>query len=169
VSAPGLVPAYRYVRARVTWIDPTPTTLGDRAVHYFQADAVAEPTLHFGMAVLPHELPAVGDLVTFRLGPNDQLHLVTARPPMTHELKCAPEPFEAVLSGAKKHETRVDDRDYRVGDTLTLHEWVAVGARDLAPFGCYTGRVAFRRVTYKSEGGTWGLPVGLCVLSIEAL
>lgn len=31
----------------------------------------------------------------------------------------------------------------------------------------YTGRFTVRRVIYKSEGGTFGLPAGLCVLSVE--
>ena len=33
----------------------------------------------------------------------------------------------------------------------------------------YTGRETMVRVTYKSDGGTWGLPADLCVMSIAPL
>ncbi|WP_392562538.1 DUF3850 domain-containing protein [Orbus sturtevantii] len=42
---------------------------------------------------------------------------------MIHELKILPEWFGPVKSGAKKCEARVNDRDYKVGDTLILNEW----------------------------------------------
>lgn len=88
-----------------------------------------------------------------------------------HELKTWPIPFQAVLDGTKRHEIRVDDRDFREGDVLHLREY---DARDvlieetmnLGPRG-YTGRELRVRVLFKSRGGTWGLPPNLCVLSIE--
>lgn len=77
----------------------------------------------------------------------------------THHLKTWPEPFEAVLSGAKPYEIRRSDRDYAVGDLLVLSEWL--------PASCqYTGRRALRRVTYMTAGGKWGLPADLCVLGM---
>lgn len=78
-----------------------------------------------------------------------------------HELKCAPGPFDALQIGVKRHEIRQDDRDYREGDVLWLRHW--------DPVREYTGRSLFMRVTYKSSGGTWGLPDDLCVLSVAPL
>lgn len=85
----------------------------------------------------------------------------------THDLKCWPEPFAAILDGRKHHEVRTDDRGFAVGDVLELREWLH------EPIGCgpwilngYTGRSVSVRVTYLSAGGTWGLPDGLCVMSI---
>lgn len=78
---------------------------------------------------------------------------------MTHELKTYPDPFSATLVGHKKHEVRIHDRPYAVGDRLHLMEW------DPGPEE-YTGRELIVAVTYKSEPGSWGLPDNLCVMSI---
>lgn len=80
----------------------------------------------------------------------------------THELKCWPDGFRAVVAGTKHHEVRRDDRAYAVGDVLHLREW--------SPERCdYTGADVMVRVTHKSAPGEWGLPPDLCVLSIEPL
>jgi hypothetical protein len=85
------------------------------------------------------------------------------RPPVEHQLKTWPKEFAAVLRGDKRHETRsTADRDFRVGDTLRLQEWVP-------RVGAYSGREVVRLVSYISRGPSWGLPVGLCVLSIRPL
>jgi len=47
----------------------------------------------------------------------------TRIPPVRHELKTWPSSFAAILSGFKKHEIRVNDRDFREGDELYLREW----------------------------------------------
>lgn len=79
----------------------------------------------------------------------------------THELKCWPEPFKAVLDGKKTHEIRKTDRDFHEGDELLLREWAPTVPRG------YTGREVYARVTYLSPPGMFGLPEGLCVMSLQ--
>jgi hypothetical protein len=89
---------------------------------------------------------------------------------MTHQLKSWPGAFEAVLSGTKTHEVRHADRDYSVGDSLILREFVPSGANDVTThesLGIYTGRQVLRTVTYITTAGSWGLPPDVCVLSIR--
>lgn len=66
----------------------------------------------------------------------------------THELKTWPEPFTAILARRKRHEVRVDDRGFLVGDTLRLKEWNPAPPGPVA--GRYTGREVDVRVTYIS-------------------
>lgn len=82
----------------------------------------------------------------------------------THYLKAWPEPFAAVLRGDKTFEYRKDDRDFAVGDLLVLQEWVPEGR---AAMTGYTGAMESVIVTHKAEGGTFGIPEGYCVLSIQ--
>ena len=42
---------------------------------------------------------------------------------MTHELKIWPRFLAQVLDGSKPFEIRCNDRNYRVGDYLRMHEW----------------------------------------------
>jgi hypothetical protein len=80
----------------------------------------------------------------------------------THELKCWPEPFSAILDGSKRFELRNNDRDFAVGDVLVLREWVP----GEPAFGHLTGHFARAVVTYILPGGRFGLPPDLCVMSI---
>lgn len=41
-----------------------------------------------------------------------------------HSLKILPEYFEAVVQGYKTFEIRENDRDFKVGDRLSLHEYI---------------------------------------------
>lgn len=41
---------------------------------------------------------------------------------MNHELKIAPQYFQAVIEGRKTFEIRKDDRGFQAGDTVRMHE-----------------------------------------------
>lgn len=77
----------------------------------------------------------------------------------THELKTWPGPFTAIARGEKHHEIRKADRPFAVGDVLHLREWDPHAET-------YSGRSLHRTVTYLTPGGQWGLPDGLCVMSL---
>lgn len=56
-----------------------------------------------------------------------------------HELKTVPEFFYPLYMGKKTFEVRVNDRNFHVGDCLTLKEY-----KD----GEYTGMAAYRTISY---------------------
>jgi len=60
---------------------------------------------------------------------------------MILELKCWPPYFQDVVDGKKTFEVRVNDRNYKVGDTLHLREWKPETKT-------YTGRTFNVNVTY---------------------
>lgn len=62
--------------------------------------------------------------------------------PVIHELKIAPEYFQAVEAGIKPFEIRFNDRNYRIGDSLVLREWNGHS---------YTGKVVYREITYITD------------------
>lgn len=81
-----------------------------------------------------------------------------------HELKTVAPYFEAVKSGAKTFEVRKDDRNFQVGDTLVLREWLNdYGA---SGGGYFTCRVCRHTITYKLAGGQFGIADGYCVLGL---
>ena len=89
-----------------------------------------------------------------------------------HRIKCWPEQFQALADGRKHHEVRRNDRNYQVGDTLILEEFILddpdrvdVGGR-LINLGHYTGRRLHREVTWVTQAGTFGLPADVCVMSL---
>lgn len=55
--------------------------------------------------------------------------------------KTWPEYFEAIVSGKKKYELRLNDFDVQEGDTLLLEEWDPATKE-------YTGRKVEKKVTY---------------------
>jgi hypothetical protein len=84
----------------------------------------------------------------------------------THVLKIWPEFYDALESGQKNFELRNDDRGFAVDDVLVLREWDK-------QTGHYTGRVAYRRVTYilahhRTAGcaATYGLSPGYVILAL---
>jgi hypothetical protein len=95
-----------------------------------------------------------------------------------HDLKTAPEHFQALCDGDKTAELRKDDRNFAVGDTLEArymawwdgatyeerHFWYS---RRLAIINSlYTGRTLRRRVTHVLRGGPW-LCEGFVMLSLK--
>ncbi|MEH2000388.1 MAG: ASCH/PUA domain-containing protein [Nostoc sp.] len=77
----------------------------------------------------------------------------------THNLKTWIPFYQDVIDGRKTFELRKNDRDYQVGDTLTLIE---VDPRnELAA----TGRQTNKEVIYLLAG--WGLEEGYVVLAIK--
>lgn len=85
---------------------------------------------------------------------------VQVKHPATHDLKCWPEPFQAVKRGEKTYEIRrCDDRIFNVGDALVLREWDPETA-------AYTGATLRVAVTYVTRPNEWGMPPDLCVLAL---
>ncbi len=79
-----------------------------------------------------------------------------------HELKCWPASFGPIIDGVKRHEIRsTRDREFAAGDVLRLYEW-APGKE-----GGYSGRIVDVKVLHVNQGGDWGLPEDLCVMSIQ--
>lgn len=68
-----------------------------------------------------------------------------------HTIKIAPKYLNAVIAGQKKAELRKNDRNYKVGDILSLKEW---------KHGKYTGREYSAVITHV-------LPVGEVVTGLE--
>lgn len=83
-----------------------------------------------------------------------------------HELKCWPRFFQATWSGAKPFDVRFNDRDYRIGDTLLLQEWMPAS-------GTYTGRHLSAEVTFilsaAQAQGLCPLDPGFCILGLRLL
>lgn len=100
--------------------------------------------------------PVADERVAVQAAPGRQYHI----------LKTDPEVFQAVLSGAKTFEIRLNDRGYAVGDVLGLRETNHTGAemRAGAPL-VYTGRECQRFVSHVLTG--YGLADGWCCLSFE--
>lgn len=80
----------------------------------------------------------------------------------THELKTWPEPFDAIMRGEKVHELRRNDRGFKRGDMLILREWNPATEK-------YTGEHINAEVTHVTEGGCFGLPLDMCVMSIMCM
>jgi len=77
----------------------------------------------------------------------------------THTLKLWTKFFPDVQSGRKDFEVRYDDRGFAVGDVLILKEYDPVNET-------HTGNEVQRRITYKLEGGQFGIEKGFCVLGL---
>jgi hypothetical protein len=85
---------------------------------------------------------------------------------INHKVKSWPPLFEATRLGLKTHELRrMTDRDYQVGDTLTLQEFDPDSQ-------CYSGREQMVMITYVTSAKTpcalseSSLDPEYCILSI---
>lgn len=76
-----------------------------------------------------------------------------------HDLKSFSRNFEAVDSGKKKNECRYNDRNYQIGDTITLHD----GQHEDGEFK-YTGKTISARICYIDD---FGCQQGYVNLSLE--
>lgn len=82
---------------------------------------------------------------------------------MTHELKCDYDQFEAIEAGLKKHEIRLNDRNFRLYDMLYLRQTMR-GTR------CeYTGKDLEARVIFINDQQQYGVPDGYVIMSIEVI
>lgn len=59
-----------------------------------------------------------------------------------HQLKIAPEFYEAVITGKKKFEIRKNDRDFKVGDAFVLREYKNHS---------YTGKYVLGTISYITD------------------
>lgn len=85
---------------------------------------------------------------------------------MVHQLKCASNYFEDVITGRKTFEVRKNDRDFRVGDFIALNE--------LTPHECNekkehleTGKSALFHIHYILDDPEY-VKEGYVILGIEA-
>jgi hypothetical protein len=75
-----------------------------------------------------------------------------------HDVKIHPEHFEDVLAGRKRAELRLNDRDYKVDDHLTLMEWDEDRQY-------YTGRKTNKVILHILAGPYGGLEAGWVIIS----
>ncbi len=87
----------------------------------------------------------------------------------THELKCWPPFFEAIIEGRKTHDLRrADDRTFRVHDLIRLREFDPKSEH-------YTGREQTVEITYMTSTdipcalSEQALHPAFCILSIKKL
>ena len=81
-----------------------------------------------------------------------------------HVLKTWREPFDAVLSGAKRFEVRRNDRCFQSGDTAILKRW----HHDCYCFDSTAKPLKFK-IGWILHGGQFGIEPGFCVFQLVEL
>lgn len=120
-----------------------------------------EPLLSRGVALDRRE--RCGHLRRARRYLSRQLNLNDNTTTMNHDIKCWPEFFKGILDGSKPFEIRVNDRNYALGDFVTIREWLPHQAR-------YTDRTHVGRITYLMHGtGANGIVPGYVVFGHAAV
>ena len=111
----------------------------------------------------------IPDLSVFAPEPKEQMRAASSVDVATHELKCWPEFFQAILKGQKTHDLRRgDDRTFRVHDLIKLREF------DPRTEG-YSGREQIVEITYITSADVpcalseRALDPAYCILSIKKL
>ncbi|AQS10595.1 hypothetical protein CLOBY_27400 [Clostridium saccharobutylicum] len=79
----------------------------------------------------------------------------------THYKKILPQYFNEVVNGNKPFELRVDDCNYKVGDTLVLKEFKPKINEE------FTGREISKEISYVLHGGQYGLEKDYCILGLK--
>ena len=79
-----------------------------------------------------------------------------------HQIKTHSEYFQQVWDRKKLFEIRKDDRNYEVGDTLTLLDYNP-------ETNTYNRRTISAEISYKLNGGNFGIENGFCALSMSKL
>ncbi len=87
---------------------------------------------------------------------------------MFHELKTDLPAFVAVATGLKTFEIRLNDRNYRKGDILSLRATKSTGEemKAGAPLE-YVGDPVNVKVSHVMQGPCYGLQKDWCILSIQ--
>ena len=106
--------------------------------------------------------PVLGFVHCLTLGASGSQILPQGGVGMVHDLKCWPPVFQDMVDGRKPFEFRKDDRHFAVGDMLNLREWVPYDMD-----GVFTGRKLAVVVTYKIDGGQFGIPEGYCIMAVS--
>lgn len=85
-----------------------------------------------------------------------------------HHLKTWPQYYNAVKCGSKNFEVRFNDRNFQVGDTLYLYEFVPKNYYKTGPEkGIHTGRMCIRKIMYILADTNFGLQPGYVVLGLS--
>lgn len=78
-----------------------------------------------------------------------------------HNLKLFDEYYQDVIDGKKLAENRFNDRNYQVGDTITLHEGCSVNGEFI-----YSGRKVSAVISHINS---YGMQEGYVSLSLDGL
>ena len=77
----------------------------------------------------------------------------------THYLKTHSDPFQCVRMGTKTFEFRLNDRDFKPGDTIVLREY-------LPNLKQYTGDSITANIGFVLYGPDYGVPADFCCFSL---
>ena len=79
---------------------------------------------------------------------------------MIHELNTCDEFMPDIATGKKTFEVRKEDRNFSLGDHVILNGWNMLLSE-------YTKDKILALITYKLDGGQFGIKPGYCVLGIK--